>query len=362
MELNADAMHGPVIEVLDRDGQVRQSYRVTRWPLTIGRALDNDLPLSDPHVAAHHLRIVPAAADDDSDNGDENAGSLCLQALDSVNGVQYGRQRLKAGESATLADDAAPPELQLGRTRLRLRLPAQPLAPELPLRGNRSRARRWTPLIAAALAALLSLGLEIWLESDPDTFGKRLASELLGMSIMAAAWCGLWAVLTKVFARQARFGWHLLVLSLAVVAAQAGLTALNLLAFSLSWPWASNFRFIASDAIIAAALYHHLLALEITRPRLLRALSAGGLLLAVGITLWAHQQGSDRYGAELYMSHLFPPALRLAGTQPVERFIDGLTPLHEQLDARAKKGARDNADGDSAGSDDDDDDASGGDE
>ena len=37
-----------LLEVLDRDGQVRQSYPVLEWPLRIGRALDNDVILSDP--------------------------------------------------------------------------------------------------------------------------------------------------------------------------------------------------------------------------------------------------------------------------------------------------------------------------
>ena len=30
-----------IVELLDRDGQVRQSQRVLAWPLRIGRALDN---------------------------------------------------------------------------------------------------------------------------------------------------------------------------------------------------------------------------------------------------------------------------------------------------------------------------------
>ena len=81
-----------LIEVLDRDGQIRQSQGVTRWPLRVGRALDNDLVLSDPHVAAHHLHI------DASD-----AGRLQLHVDDTRNGVQLGaKQRLQQGESAPL--------------------------------------------------------------------------------------------------------------------------------------------------------------------------------------------------------------------------------------------------------------------
>ena len=44
---------GPLIEVLDRDGQVRQSFPVAQWPLRVGRALDNDVVLSDPLSLIH---------------------------------------------------------------------------------------------------------------------------------------------------------------------------------------------------------------------------------------------------------------------------------------------------------------------
>ena len=67
-----------IVEVLDRDGQVRHSQRVLAWPLRIGRALDNELSLGDVHVAPHHCVI------------DVDAEGLVLQALHTANGVQLG--------------------------------------------------------------------------------------------------------------------------------------------------------------------------------------------------------------------------------------------------------------------------------
>ena len=60
--LIAGAASVAVLELLDRDGHVRQSVAVPHWPLRIGRALDNDVVLSDPHVAAHHLVLEPSGA------------------------------------------------------------------------------------------------------------------------------------------------------------------------------------------------------------------------------------------------------------------------------------------------------------
>src|SRR4030095_2492866 len=46
-----------LIEIVERDGRVRQQLDVRGWPLSIGRALDRDLVLDDPHVAAEHATL-----------------------------------------------------------------------------------------------------------------------------------------------------------------------------------------------------------------------------------------------------------------------------------------------------------------
>jgi len=163
-----------VIEVLDRDGQVRQSQRVTAWPLRVGRALDNDLALSDPHLAPHHLAI------------DESEQGLEVQALDTHNGVQIGPRRLRSGEREPLRSDGEALELTAGRTRLRLRRPGEALAPELPLAAAATRTRRFGPTLAAGAGVALALSFNTWLESDPDTFARTLGATAL-TAVMGAA-------------------------------------------------------------------------------------------------------------------------------------------------------------------------------
>jgi len=57
--MGAGALAQPLalLEVVDRDGLVRQAWRIEHWPVSIGRALDNTVVLSDPHVAAHHATL-----------------------------------------------------------------------------------------------------------------------------------------------------------------------------------------------------------------------------------------------------------------------------------------------------------------
>ena len=76
---SAAALGAPLalVEAVDRDGLVRQAWRIEQWPVTIGRALDNTVVLSDPHVAAHHATIDVAvgASAADADVPDEAASS-----------------------------------------------------------------------------------------------------------------------------------------------------------------------------------------------------------------------------------------------------------------------------------------------
>ena len=321
-----------LLEVLDRDGHVRQTHVVQRWPLRIGRAIDNDVVLFDPHVAPHHLQI-----------DDAGGAGLVLQVGDTFNGVLAGRRRLRSGEQLALGSDADPAEWTAGRTRLRLHLPGHTLAAELPLAATATRARRFGPTLLAFVALLAALSFNSWLETDPDILGRTLGGMLLATGVGIATWCGLWSLLSKTFTRQTYFGWHLKVFLFASLAWLVCDAVPDLLGFALSWPWISDFGFAATYAVGAAALYFHLLAVEPARPRLLRGVAGAAFLVAMVVALWFNEQRIDRLGAELYMNHLFPPAVRLARPVAADKFVDGLAPLQAVLDKRAKEPARGDA-------------------
>ncbi|HKX42360.1 MAG TPA: FHA domain-containing protein [Burkholderiaceae bacterium] len=336
---------GPVavVEILDRDGQVRQSVAVAAWPLRIGRALDNEIVLSDAHVAASHLTIT------------RREQVLELEIGSTHNGVQHGRKHLRAGELEAVAIDSgrgAPIELGLGRTRLRIRLPDQPLAAEQPLAAVVPLAKRLRPIVIAAAVLLLALTFNTYLDTDPDGFGRALGNMLLTAVLGAAIWCGVWAMLSKIFTRQAHFGWHLRVFLLASIALLAVGALPALLAFSLSWTWLTDFAFVGVFVVGAAALYFHLLAVEPAKHRLLRWMAVGGAVAGIIVTMWFNEQRTDQLGDELYMNHLFPPALRLARPVPAERLVDGLTSLKATLDRKAKDSAASGGDDGSTREDD----------
>lgn len=317
-----------LLEVLERDGHTRQSFAVQRWPLHVGRALDNDVVLSDPHVAASHLSIAP----------DEQG--LAVTVADTRNGVLLGRTSLRGGERAVIAIGLLPIELTVGATRLCLRLPEHTLAPELPLAPVKSLIGRAAPMAIAALVLLCGLLFRTFLDVDPDALTRAAGTMLLAAIAGAAVWCGAWALLSKTFTRQAHFGWHVRVFLLASLALLMVSSLPPLLAFALSWPALTDFAFIGDIAVAATALYFHLLAVEPARHRLLKWAAATCAVAGVAVMLWFNVQRTDLFGEELYMSHLFPPALRLAKPVDTAAFVEGLTSLKPALDRKAKEPSR----------------------
>ena len=317
-----------LVEILDRDGQPRQSFAVRQWPLRIGRALDNDVVLSDPHVAPHHLTIA---------TGEHG---LALTLADTRNGALLGRKHLRAGESAALTADGEPLDLTIGKTHLRLRLPEHALAAELPLAPAGSLARRTLPVLIAALALIGGTLFNTWLDTDPEGLTRAIGSALLTGLITAAIWCTAWALMSKTFTRQAHFGWHVRVFVLASLALLIVGALPSLLAFAFSWPWLTDFDFIGTIAVVATALYFHLLAVEPAKHRPLRWVAVTCALVGVALSMWFNVQRSDQLGDELYMNHLFPPALRVAKPISSEVFVDDLATLKATLDKKAKEPAR----------------------
>jgi hypothetical protein len=362
-----------LVEAIDRDGLVRQAWRIERWPVTIGRALDNAVVLSDSHVAAHHATLdvavgAPAPEVDEADAAVAateaspatsapiavpSATRITVAAGATKNGVAIGRDRLRAGESRVVVDTGSDLEFHIGRTQLRLRLPGHALGPELAMSPVVTSDRHWGPTLGLALAVLVVVLANTWVDTDPDNLSRAAGAIVLTTIAGGAIWCGLWALLSKTFTRQGHFGWHVRVFVIASLATLALAALPPLIAFAFSWPWVTDFSFVAVYATVAAAIYFHLLAVEPARVRLMRAVALTGFVVGVALSLWFNVQRTGRPGEELYMNHLFPPQLRVAKPAPVDRFVQSLAPMQSILDRKAAKEPV-SGDGDArTGSDDD---------
>jgi hypothetical protein len=255
-----------------------------------------------------------------------------LQVDDSINGAQLGgRRRLAAGERAQLAPGAS---FQLGATRLRVRRAGDPLAAEKALapepRGG------WGLVLAMMLALMAWSVAEQWLNTDP---GGRLSDYLpvmVGGPVALALWCGLWALGSKLFQHRFAFWPHVRIALTYLLASSVVGLVLPLLAYALSWEFASRVSDIAMGAVLCAMIVAHLSQILPARRQLLAVSMSAAFVAGVAAILVRNYQINDRVFDELYMTTLAPPALRLAGTVDTRRFIDEAAGLKATLDAHAK--------------------------
>ena len=322
-----------LIEVFERDGRVGHSASVHGWPLTLGRALDNDVVLDDPHVAAHHATLSP-----------DDQGSLVLDVGDTVNGVEVDGRR--HGARAQVALPAGGARLQLGGLQLRLRLPAEVLAAERPL-PVLGRAHLAGPLLAGLLFLLLGL-FDHWLSLDPGADAAAWLPVAVGLPIAVAGWCVLWALAAKLFQHRFDFMGHLRIVLPWLLAVELVDLLLTPLAATLGWPWL--WRLVSPLQVLLGLLMlraHLALLLPHSRHAVTTVLAAAALA-ATAISLTVIHRATDRFSRPAYMSTLPLPALDLGGAVTADDVVQDLAPLAGRLAARAKK-ARDDEPSDREG-------------
>lgn len=325
-----------LIELLDRDGLPRQVVRVTGWPVRIGRAIDNDVVLDDPHVAAHHATLI------------QGEGGVHVVPAPSLNGVRFGRSRIAAGSAPRLPPSG---EFAAGATLLRVRLPAEMLAPEAPLAPARHPGRHAAWLGSLALLVAAWAAFEQWLSSAPGAPTTEVIGIFLGVPLALGVWCGLWALGSKLFQHQFAFWPHLEVaLFWPLVAMLAGALG-GQVAFALSLPWLDKAGRLLAAAALGVMLWRHV---GIVLPRRRREIGAALLAMAVvgaGLRVAERMHHEEPLVGGLYLDTLSLPQLRMARPVSADAFVQGAMPLEKALSrwARTPTGA------DTPAGDDDDD-------
>jgi Inner membrane component of T3SS, cytoplasmic domain len=305
-----------VIEVLDRDGHARHVVPVWRWPISIGRAIDCDVVLDDPHVASHHAVI------------DETDGALDLQVGDTVNGAILAARRVPPQTRATLATGS---EFQLGTTRLRVRRASDALAPEQPVDPEPAGGR----LLVGALVLVLAgwQMLERWIGIDPGGRAIEYLPPLLGSFLVLAVWCGFWSLGSRLFRHRFDYWRHARIATTYIAVAEALRLVLPLAAFVTGWVFFSRIVGIAATGVIWAMIVAHLALVLSARRRFVVITMVTLFAVGVAFVLTRNYQITDRVFGELYMTTLAPPALRLAPAVSTKQFIEEAKGLKAVLDS-----------------------------
>lgn len=310
-----------IVEVLDRDGHARTAFPVWRWPVTIGRAIDCDVVLDDPHVSPRHATLLDA---DDT---------LSLSVGTTINGIALARRRLKAGESVGLASNEV---FQIGATKLRVRLASDHLSPELPLAPESIRPRVQVAAMAVAFVAW-NAG-QYWVRSDP---GGRLSVYLavvLGSLLTLALWIGFWSVGSKLVQHRFEFTRHARIALLFSLILGAAGAILPVVAYATGWALPSRLVLLTAGAIVAGMVLAHLTVILPAYRRALLGAVAAVFLAGAGLFVAHNYQTYERPFSELYVSTLAPPSLRLARGVSPARFIEDSRTLKRALDGHVTDG------------------------
>lgn len=313
-----------VIEVLGRDGLVRQVQRITQWPARIGRSPACEVVLDDTHLAAEHALLQWP------DGGPAN-----ILLMPSLNGGWMGERRLAAGAAAALGGTA---NFQLGASHLRWRSNALPLGPEQPLQQHQQRAAKvgaaWVPALL-----LLWLGLlwfDRWAELNPGSPWVDYSGAVLGPLVFVLGWAALWSLVTQLFQHRFPFVTHLRRALIGAVGLHLVGIILPVLAFAFSWPRLMVLEAVIFPAGLAALLWWHA-SLVWPRARRWLALAALSGLATLLVLTVARRQEQQHWLGPAYLSTLPPPALRLVEPKSPQALIDALRPLEAELARQANK-------------------------
>lgn len=312
------------VEILSRHREVVARVRIDRPEITIGRGYDNDVIVDDPYVAARHVRIFR-----------DESGQLVAEDLGSANGLYLEKSRSRC---ARVTLDGVQP-IRIGQSLLRIREIGHAVEPER-LAGSERRSLQ----IGAALGLgvlLLGIGaLLIWIGETSESHASNYLLPSLTLFGTAAAWVGMWSLLSRLFAGRSMFLHHVLIAEVGLLAFWLYSEFAQFSSFALTWPGAFTYQYIASWLVLAAVCFLHLR--EVSRTHLVAKAAVVGLLLVTAITVQTLQQSEAfaNSGRQRISHGLMPPSLRLVPLRDEAAFMGDIEKLKLKLDADRAEAAK----------------------
>ncbi len=308
------------VEQLLRDGSVLSRLKIKDDAalIRIGRALDNDVVLDDPHCAEYHAQLEFLV--------DSSPRLVDLNSKNGIIGALSGRT--KRAPAFVVSDDSA---YRIGQSSLRIRSSAWVLPPERAL----SRRRIWLYALAALLLVFANGAWDIWL-GDVQTKSPAYLNQLSGLALGLAAWSAMYALFGRIVTGAEKFFSHLLIACTGYLSATFLLALLDTLSFATGWLWPVR---ITDQAVIVVAAFTVRFHLRIADPRHWPTLRIGVLLVATAAIIVPLTQRWVSHGRLTDVQTLYSqkhPAMRLAAPVPIASFSDSTATLKAKVD-RARK-------------------------
>jgi FHA domain-containing protein len=314
-----------VVEGLDGQGRIQWRERLVlnggRRAFTIGRSIEADVTLDDPHAAALHA-CVEITED----------GRLLASDLGSVNGLVVCGKRWSNARDVELPDN----RMQIGRTHLRVRTAHERLEPEAPyelIASSPARGPAWIAAVAALVGGS-QLVYTSWL-SAPRDLAVGIVTALAIAGAVAVVWVALWGLLSRVM--QGEWRWlHHAAIALGVAAVFVAVVGMvDLAGFLLAIPSSSSRYAWIGAVALAGALFLHLKHAASLDARHAALIACGIPVLLAGGNHWLQERSQVRdvnyVGTRL---RIYPPGLRLLPSESLEDYFTRTTSLRALADKR----------------------------
>jgi hypothetical protein len=334
-----------LIEILDSHGRVQSRERgmltAENPSFTIGRSVNADVTVDDPHVAAMHASVTLTPE-----------GKLLASDLGSVNGIVIAGKRHRRTANADSLGEAQNLELtdgllQVGRTRLRVRTAHETLAPEKPDQLRPASILHDPAWIAGIglVAGAAQLIYSNWLGAPRD-LATLVVTTLISAALGASAWIAAWALLSRVILGEWRWLRHAAIFLgiAAIFVAIEGLLELAWFTFSLP-QWSTRAAWVGAVAF-GCALYFHLTQASNITARRAALVACIVPALSGASSQWLLErnqaQNVNHIGTSL---RVYPPSLRLGAAGTLDDYLKDATALRDAADKKRKTTPADEEEG-----------------
>jgi len=318
-----------IIEILGRGSHAFDLQKIEGDTIRIGRAFDNDLILSDPHICPHHAVLEL-----------DEQGGIVLRDTGSINGTfAKGHKPIESEQKVTSGD-----EFSLGKSRFRVYLPDHPVADSIRLNWVERLAHTVNlPLVAGGLSLVL-LVLHLYLQYAGEISEFYVGREVLGavgVLMVISLWPTSWTLFARYKKHEARF------------LAQLSATVLFVIVFTLldklkDWLAFHNGSSVLIDGVVIVLsigltlllIWFHFY-LSIFQASRKRWFYAGGMTaLFVCIAYIGSNLDKDSFSSRPeYVAKIYPSSVSFYSTQTTDEFIKAAESIFE--DSKEEAGHKD---------------------
>ena len=312
-------MEAIVLQVEARHGRVAETVRSNGDSLRVGRAYDNDLILTDPHVAPYQLHF-------------RREGQQWFFAVrEQVNPVFLNKQRVTESSCPVNPGD----EITVGRTKLHVFPVDHAVEPTRKLMVSNLRALEnhgtFLPVLALIGVSLVDLAINFFYSSTNLKWLEQVYVVLFS-ALICVVWAGLWAIAGRILRQQHHFGLQLIIVSGFSLLMTALAMISNYIAFYSFNAAVEEFFSWAIYAIALLVLFrlNFMIATNVQRP-LLASFIATSLLLGVIYGIYYPWDDEEFEYEPGYSEILLPPPLIVTDGQTTQAYFEDVSDAFGKL-------------------------------